>query len=388
MVDTIGGYMKKETRKVTKGAMQLVDDKCYAAVKFSESSADGTQKPNLEMLAYSGGIIKDHWYWGDLAIDLQGMNFPKDKFPILEDHDTSKKIGFITKMSIDGNQLTVLDATFVDSPESLKFRENSAQGFPYEASIYARPTQIQTLQKDEVAEVNGFSMQGPGTIWRKSTFKESSVCTFGYDSNTKSAAFSEEFDLEYISEVSEASKLNQEEEEGMNYLKFKTEHPEEFAKLAKEVTDGIEAKFAEEKTALEAQLASVTEQNTKLTEETKLGEKRLLALEKAEAIRQEAALKHSADAVFAEKFAEAGLPERLSAKVRKMVSHEAFVADGSFDKEAFAAAVDAELKDWSDSADGSVLGFSTSSKSHQDEKSATALKACEDAADRMLKYLK
>jgi hypothetical protein len=376
--------MKKETVQLTKGSMQLLDEKCFAKVTFAEGDIE-KQTPTLEMLAYSGGIIKGHWWWGDLAIDLEGMKFPKKKYPLLEDHETGKKIGFITKLSTEGNQLTVVGAEFIDTEESIKFRENSAQGFPYEASIYARPTKIQTLQEKETAMVNGYEMKGPGTIWRECTFKESSVCTFGYDSNTKSAAMSESEDV--CIEISSVAKFQEQEEVKMDYLKFKTEHPEEFAKLAKEVADGVEAKFAGEKADLESKLANVTEQNAQLSEESKLSEKRLLALEKSEALRQEQSMKHTADNIFAQKFTDAGLPERLSAKVRKMVGHEAFIADGILDEEAFAASVDAELKDWSDE-EGSVMGFSTSKKDLGTGSKEKLSKESDAAAERMLAYVK
>jgi hypothetical protein len=376
--------MAKETVKLTRSSMQLLDDKSFAKVRFSDDE-DGNEekKPILEMTAYSGGIIKNHWFWGDLAIDLNGMSFPKGKFPILEEHETAKRIGFATKMSIENNQLTVAEATFLNTPEAISFKEQSAAGFPFEASIYAKPSKIQTLQEGEVADVNGYQMTGPATIWRTSTFKEASVCTFGYDSNTRSAAMSEDEDV--IVEYTTKFAVKPKKEESMDYIKFKTEHPEEFAKLAKEVADGIEAKFAEEKAALEAQLAEVQTQNTKLSEENKDGEKRLLALEKAEAIRAEQNLKHTADTIFAEKFKEAGLPDRLSEKVRKLTSHEAFVADGKLDVEAFSTAIDTELKDWTND-DGSVLGFSTSNKSHGESDAST--KASDAAAARMLAYVK
>lgn len=380
--------MSKETTKITRGAMQLMDEKCFATVKFSES--EGEKKPTLDMLAYSGGIIKDHWWWGDLAIDLEGMKFPKKKFPILEDHDTSKKIGFIKKMSIENNQLTVVDAEFIDTPESLAFRNNSSQGFPYEASIYARPTKIQRLMEGEVATVNGYEMKGPGTIWRQSTFKESSVCTFGYDSNTKSAAFSESEDV-CFEVVGETQKF--EEEKGtMNIEQFKKEHPAVAELFTAEITAQAQLKFAEEKKTLETKLAELTEQNQKLSEEVKEAEKRNVALEKAEQKRNEEAMKHSADTIFAEKFKEAGLPDRLSAKVRRLVSHEQFIADGKLDTDAFSNAVSEELKDWAgdsgDSGDSSVMGFSTSSKGHESEEFTANQKAVDSTVDRMLSYVK
>jgi hypothetical protein len=344
------------------------------------------------MTAYSGGVIKDHWYWGDLAIDLSGMSFPKKKMPILEDHYIEKKIGFSSKMSIEDNALVVKNEhmTFIDTPESLAFRANSAAGFPYEASIYAKPTSIERVSEGESVDVNGYKFEGPGTIWRKSIFKEASVCTFGYDPNTKSVAMSEgeeELNLEYVNKKPEDTKLtNKEDEKTMNKDKFKTEHPEEFAALVKEVTDPIEAKFAAEKAELETKLADVTASNTKLSEENKGAEKRLLALEKNEAVRAEKELGLTADAIFTEKFNDAELPERLFTKVKRLVSHEEFVADGKLDTEAFGAAVDAELKDWSsDEVAGSVRGFSPSTKTLGKDDS-TKLKA-DDAVDRMLRHL-
>lgn len=381
--------MKKETVKLTKGAMQLVDDQCFASVKFAEGVEGEAKKPSLEMLAYSGGIIKNHWYWGDLAIDLEGMSFPKKKFPLLEDHDTSKKLGFIKKLSIENNQLTVVDAEFIDTPESIKFRESSAQGFPYEASIYAKPTQIQQLAENETAEVNGYTMKGPGTIWRKSIFKESSVCTFGYDSNTKSAAMAEAEDviIEYgENQVGSEKFTNKEDTEKMDLEKFKSECPEEFAKLQAQITEQVTSQFAADKKQLEDKLAAAVADNTKLSDENKATEKRLIALEKAETIRIEQGIKFAADAIFADKFKDAALPDRIKDKVRKLVSHDQFVSDGVLDTEAFGAAVELELKDWaSDGNESTVLGFSTS---HPAADAGNAGKAIDDAATRMLTYLK
>jgi hypothetical protein len=378
--------MQKKTVKLSVGAMQLVDEGCMATVKFAEG--DATQSnPSLEMVGYSGGIIKGHWWWGDLAIDLTGMSFPKTKFPILEEHQTDKKIAFIKKsdISTEGNKLSITGGTFLDSPESMKFQSDSAKGFPFEASIYARPSQIQTLAENEVADVNGYQMKGPGTIWRKSTFKEVSVCTFGYDSNTsaRSMSESEEMSIEY----KEAVKLTHEEEESMDFMKFKADHPEEAAKFAAEITDALTVKFAEEKSALETKLADAVSASDMLSKENTELEKRTLKLELAEEGRQAHSIKLSADSAFAEKFAEAGLPDRLSGKIRKLVDHTQFVADGKFDTDAFAAAVDAELKDWAGDDESSVQGFSTSTKTHGEDTAGKDGKAVDDAVARMKAHI-
>lgn len=144
----------------------------------------------IEMTAYSGGVIKNHFYWGNLIIDLSGMSFPKKKYPILENHDTDRKIGFTKNVSVNGSLFIVGD--FVDTPESQKFKKLSKEGFPYEASIYAIPTSIKKIEEGEKVKVNGMTVEGPASIWQRSIFRECSCCTFGFDQNTESRALSQD----------------------------------------------------------------------------------------------------------------------------------------------------------------------------------------------------
>jgi hypothetical protein len=374
-----------KTEKLSKAALQFVDPQCFAAANTKE------EQPKLEMTVYSGGVIPNHWYWGDLAIDLSGMSFPKAKTPILEDHNTSKKIGFSTKMSTEGNKLSVAESVFLDTPESLVFRSNSAAGFPYEASMYVRPTSVEEVGNGVEVDVNGFKFKGPGTIWRKSIFKEASVCTFGYDPNTRSAAMSEgeeECIFEVVSKSEENLETpNREEKTSMNLEKLKAEHPELYAQIMAAGEANAKAQFSAVQVTLEKQITTLTEENTKLSQENKDGEKRLLALEKSEAIRTEKAISESADNIFNAQFKETSLPVRLHEKIRKLVSHEKFVADGVFDTEAFKAAVDTELTDWNPSNEGSVLGFSSTSKDYQTDESKLQDKASDAIVDRMLRHI-
>jgi hypothetical protein len=82
--------MKKESVKLSKEALRFTDTGTFAK---SEVFEEGKQR-SLKMTAYSGKVIKNHWYWGNLAIDTAGLKLSKKEIPILSDHDTSKKIGF------------------------------------------------------------------------------------------------------------------------------------------------------------------------------------------------------------------------------------------------------------------------------------------------------
>ena len=321
----------------------------------------------LSMVAYSGKVIENHWYWGNLVIDLDGMSFGNDSFPILEGHDTNKKIGFSTiKPRVTGKyslEVGPEGVEYVDTEESLEFRKLSAQGFPFQASIYAIPEGVQRLDKNEEVDVNGFKFVGPGTVWRKSRFKEASVTVFGYDSRTESKAFSEEeLDLgDLFSEAGDGNEQFEQEESGIMekdaIVKFKEEHPDAFAALLAKISD--EAKAAAEK-KFAAEREGIEQKVTQMSTDLKGSGDKILALEKALAIRDEREQSATASAIWTAKLAESKIPRNLFAKVSVMIQKDAFVKDGVFDTGKFTEAVVAEIADWEGrGAVVSVLGVGT-----------------------------
>lgn len=354
--------------KLPKGALRFVDEGCHAHVEFAES--DGEKTPKLRMIAYSGGIIKGHWYWDNLAIDLEGIQFKQSRFPVLEDHMTSRKIAVIGKPQItDGKLMAPENAKFMPTEASDEFQKLSNEGFPYQSSIYAKPSNVERLEEGASAEVNGFTMKGPGTIWRQCEFKEMSVCVFGWDSKTQASAFSktEMEDVEYIedtilAEGSTSGEANPEPLKGeevkkiMNKAELKEKHPDIYQEIVDEATSAAESQFSKDKDQLEGQVTVLKEDNTKLTD-------RVMDLEKKDVIRAENELKATADGIWTSKLAESDIPDSLHGKVCQYVSHSKFVSEGKFDQEAFTTAVDAEIKDWEDKGvKSSVIGAGFSEK--------------------------
>jgi hypothetical protein len=350
---------KTESVKLNKSVLCFNDHDAFASVKPRKEG----EKRCLSMKAYSGKIIKDHWYWGDLAIDTSGLKLSKTNIPILGDHRTDQKIAFGSFFVNDKHEVEAGETTFVDTSCSEEFQKLSDQGFPYEASIYARPSKIQRLMEDEETEVNGFKMKGPGTVWRESVLKECSVVTFGADPNTKSAAMTEDEDV--VMEVVEAERLshnNKDKEVDMDLAKLKAEHPDLYAEVIALGKAEASTAFTAEKQGLEAKITELSTEKEKLTADNKGVNDRLLKLEKEEGIRKEQGIKATAEAVFAAKLTASAIPERLFPKIRKQLSHEQFVKDEKLDIEAFSAAIDAELMDWApkegDETEGSILGMS------------------------------
>jgi len=373
--------MSQETQKIPKAALCFMDHECFAQVK----AKDGEDQ--LTMVVYSGGIIKGHWYWNNLAIDLTGVSFPKAKYPVLENHDSSRKIAFSKKPKIDSGAIVIDTAEFVDTPESEEFRKLSKQGFPYEASMYAKPTVIERVAEGAKVDVNDMSVKGPATVWRKCIFKEASACVFGWDSNTRATAFADE-EVELTVETVE--NLSIKEVNQMTLAELRQEHPELFVEFQAEIETDLRAEFDKEKTAMEAKFE---QEKTKFAQEkadlekdlsTKLSERdeRVLKLEKKDIIRTENERQDTADRIWSEKLADSDIDPGIHDKVRAHVTFSQFIKDDVFDTEAFTAAVEAEIRDWESKLPkpSSVIGGGFGQKEVVDDPKLAA----QDAEDEKL----
>jgi hypothetical protein len=364
-------------------ALRFIEEGCHAHV---ELAAEGDKKatPKLNMVAYSGGIIKGHWYWDNLAIDLDGIQFKQSKYPVLENHSTDRKVAVIGKPVIEDGKLKAPEnAKFLPTEASEEFQQLSVEGFPYQSSIYAKPSNVERLEEGAVAKVNGFTMKGPGSIWRKCEFKEMSVCVFGWDSKTRASAFSkDEFETLFLEEKevlavsnsanSEANpqlKRGKEVKKTMDKNELREKYPELVqeivAEAVKEAVSEAETKFKSEKDELSTQVETLKESNKEMSD-------KVLDLEKKDTIRSESELKSKAQAIWTAKLGESDIPEHVWDKVRQHVSHTKFVSDGVLDVEKFTEAIDAEIKDWEGKGvTSSVLGTGFSEKQPEDEDKQT-----------------
>jgi len=358
-----------EDKQVPKGALRFVDEghDCQAFVDLKD---DDSKPPKLNMVAYSGKTIKGHWYWGDLTIDTGGFQFVDSKYAVLENHDTDRKVAFMGKPVVteDHQLLANPNAEFVDTEAAKEFIKLSQQGFPYQSSMSVRPTKVERLEEGTEAEVNGFKVKGPHSIFRACKFREMSVCVFGWDSKTKATAYSKELvDLQYEEKVINVEgnlsddnrpKLKRREEvsKSMDLEELKKEHADLYDAVLKLGKEAAEAEFTKEKTALTTQLEAL-----KVDNEAMSG--KVLELEKKDTIRSENELKARAGKIWVEKLSASKLPERFYDKIQRHVPFSKFVEDGKFDVEEFGKAIDAEIQDWEERGmTETVLGNGFSSK--------------------------
>jgi hypothetical protein len=380
-----------EKHKLPKGALRLVAQDCHAYLQFEEK--DGKRIPKLDMTVYSGGVINDHWYWGkNFAIDLEGIKFDRKKYPILENHMTSRKIGFSGKPIIEGSvKINPDTTTFVSTDASEEFLKLAEEGFPYQASIYAIPSVVEWLEDGVSVEVNGFKMKGPGAVWRQCLYQEASICVFGWDKKTEAAIFSKE-ETELPIQFIGGDKETEDEEKNTNTqtgeevntleitLQLLTEKaPELLAQIQKDAVAAIKVQTEGEMTQLQTQLASVTENMNKMSEE-------LLKLGKSDIIRQENDRRDTAEKIWDKKLSQSDLEEDLFDKVRVHVNYTKFVKDGILDTEAFTKAVEDEILDWEKkmSGTGKVLGGGTTFRDVTTVPSDSDKKLVDDTTNTLL----
>lgn len=167
-------------------ALRLAENS-QAEVKFEQKEGtEEDQKTRFKMVANSGNIIPNHYFWGNLGIDLEGIKLGRQKKPALRDHDPQKIIGFTDKIEINEDGQLVAEGFFTDKTEDGRLAlELSLDGFPFQASIYVPPSEILKVPVNDYAYVNGQRLDGPGHIFKKSTLREVTFTAMGADEATE-----------------------------------------------------------------------------------------------------------------------------------------------------------------------------------------------------------
>jgi len=147
------------------------------------------QENRFRIEAYDGRVIPDHWYWRNLAFDLEGLAFASDPLPVLDSHWTSSRLGVTTRQEI-GKKI-VFEGRFLSNPQAQQLRADMKEGFPMQASLSFVPQVIEEVAEGASVKVNGHVLKGPGAVFRKALIDEVSMCVFGAVPNTRSTAFAE-----------------------------------------------------------------------------------------------------------------------------------------------------------------------------------------------------
>lgn len=99
---------------------------------------DGEKITGFSGIAYSGGVVPNYGWRGDMAIDLASMQQPGDRVPITfghNDDDVEQTVGWARVVN-DGQTLTLADGRFSAATESgRKVAALMAEGQPFMFSV-------------------------------------------------------------------------------------------------------------------------------------------------------------------------------------------------------------------------------------------------------------
>lgn len=182
----------REEMQIPTQALCLVSPEAsgFSVSEPTDSSEGKTRKAKFRMVANSGDVIENHPYWGNFAIDLDGLKIGRKRKPALRDHDSQRIVGWTHSLEI-GEEGLVAEGTFTEStPDGREVLDMLRDGFPWQASVFVPPRVIEKVGPNETVRVNGRTLTGPGHVFRESSLREVTFTALGADENTDAAQLS------------------------------------------------------------------------------------------------------------------------------------------------------------------------------------------------------
>lgn len=153
-----------------------------APVTIAAGENDQTT-PTFSVVAYTGGPIEIAGWEMPVVVDMDGLQFGKSVIANL-DHNPQLRVGHVTSRTVEGGQLILAGAISAATPSSKEVIDNAKGGFPWQASIEAKPTNVVAIPKGKTATVNGRILAGPFYHIKASVLKGFAFVSHGADENT------------------------------------------------------------------------------------------------------------------------------------------------------------------------------------------------------------
>jgi len=229
--------MEYEFRQIPQEALQFTVGEC----EFGDNGAEAKTAP-FKMNARTGDAI-NHWFWGRLVHDNDGMQTHKGRVTIDYNHEADEVLGYANKLSIEEGDLIAKGViqSYKEGDRAGEVIFRGKQGQPYEASIsHDGDVLLEDVPEGFTAQVNGRDIEGPAVVVREWNLRGIAVCPYGADKNT----------------ITEFAELNDENKVTVRVVKL-TETPEGLDMNENKEVQEVEAveaseDLSEEETAVEA----------------------------------------------------------------------------------------------------------------------------------------
>jgi len=157
--------------------------------ELSDAPGEGATKlKQFDSLAYTGKVATK---WGQrILIDVSGLTF-KSVVPLIADHEPSLRIGHGKVMITADHHVRIKGPVSSTSQTAMDFVNDSANGFPFEASVGVKSTRTRYIPEKQKVHVNGADHLGPLVLIEAGILREVSVTTLGADDETSATTLNE-----------------------------------------------------------------------------------------------------------------------------------------------------------------------------------------------------
>jgi hypothetical protein len=178
-----------------------------ADVKIMAAAGEGESKspPTFSVTAYKGGALNVGGWDLPVVIDVAGLQFARSVVANLS-HNNDQIVGHVTDKSTTESTVELSGVFSIESAETARIVNGSANGFPWEASVEVSPLMVEEVAVGKSVKVNGQEFEGPLYVARKGTLSAFGFVAHGADPTTEvkiaaSAAQTEENKMELDSKL-------------------------------------------------------------------------------------------------------------------------------------------------------------------------------------------
>lgn len=189
---------KAETLRTEAVAIEWI----RAGAKDGDDDKLNASPKRFSMLAYTGGPMTVDRYGPPVVIELSGLT-AKAPIPILANHDITQVVGHADEVDVAEASLKLSGLISGAGPAATEVQASAAKGFPWKASVGARPDKLEFVGEGVKTIVNGKTFTGPLYVARKSTLGEVSFVAVAADGRTSAkvaasaAIFTKENDMNF-----------------------------------------------------------------------------------------------------------------------------------------------------------------------------------------------
>lgn len=159
-----------------------------APAQFSVLGEGVNKTRKFAGVAYSGGVIQNHYYWGDVIFELSSISLSQQKLPALVEHVRLLRCGYSTELTSSNADGLIVNGILLSNDEGSKVAKDSDEGFPWQMSVHIEPSVVMEVMSGTSVEVNGRQVAGPITVFKNSKIIEVSFTATGWDSDTSATA--------------------------------------------------------------------------------------------------------------------------------------------------------------------------------------------------------